>query len=449
VTRARSRRIRGFRYRKIPTLTISLLLVFCQCHKHEPFIGHVSRSAYFEYHEHADTVLCPTLLSRLDEHARLIGGKLGLAGSLAEPFRYYHFIDASDFASQNDCASEWGACALGDAVYTTKAFDPHEQAHDYAYRAFGGWTTGLLSEGEAVALSCNPRLPVMQASSLAGVGDWRNLLYLYHDSLNGYYAAGVFVTYLAEKYGWQRVAALHRRVGPGISPHDFEVEFAQHYPLSMDDAWAAALSQPYGPPCLSDWVCSATPLAIGQPADPDCDGEMHRSIDTGGAPFVVLSFEGDPIDLVDCDSPSTPPLSLYGVGGHKTVHWAGIPNSRLALAYSMSAPVHVVLEQALTTSIVSDMCSAGPVVSLQADAISVLDLPAGVAEGWIRVDGGGRAFTISVEMCSSCGEGATCTSLSAANTAPSLAVGDGFAVRLHQAFALEPGGQIFFTVSSP
>src|SRR5690242_19344003 len=38
------------------------------------FVGTVSRSQFFEYHDEVDEPLCPTLLSMLDQHVQLIGG---------------------------------------------------------------------------------------------------------------------------------------------------------------------------------------------------------------------------------------------------------------------------------------------------------------------------------------------------------------------------------------
>ena len=52
---------------------------------HPPFVGTVSRSELFEYHDQVDEALCPTLLSQLDQHARQIGGLIGLAPKPSDP----------------------------------------------------------------------------------------------------------------------------------------------------------------------------------------------------------------------------------------------------------------------------------------------------------------------------------------------------------------------------
>ena len=57
-----------------------------------------------------------------------------------------------------------------------------------------------------------------------------------------------------------------------------EREFAEVYPLSMDQAWSEALGTPGAAPCQKDWQCVTTTMNIGEDASPGCDGEMHRSV---------------------------------------------------------------------------------------------------------------------------------------------------------------------------
>jgi len=52
------------------------------------FVGTVSRSQFFEYHDEVDEPLCPTLLSMLDQHVQQIGGKIGLQPDPANPIAY-------------------------------------------------------------------------------------------------------------------------------------------------------------------------------------------------------------------------------------------------------------------------------------------------------------------------------------------------------------------------
>jgi hypothetical protein len=126
----------------------------------EPFVGHVSRSRLFEYHTREPATLCPTLLDRLDEHASTIGTKVGVDPAAGRQFRYYKFRDPADFAAAKACPDGVGACG-GRAVYSTKFFHAHELVHAYAFRGWASHSAGLLAEGVAVALSCDPFLGLL------------------------------------------------------------------------------------------------------------------------------------------------------------------------------------------------------------------------------------------------------------------------------------------------
>ena len=122
-----------------------------------PFEGNVSHSQFWEYHDRVGEPLCPTLLSLLDHHAQEIAGNIGVTLLPGESlFRYYKFRDNTDFNDAQVCTQYSGACATGNDVYSPRYFHAHEQAHDYVYRAWGGWSARLLDEGAAVALSCDP-----------------------------------------------------------------------------------------------------------------------------------------------------------------------------------------------------------------------------------------------------------------------------------------------------
>jgi len=56
-----------------PALAFIALLVPPSCGgSGAPFVGTISRSKFFEYHDEVDEPLCPTLLSLLDQHAEQI-----------------------------------------------------------------------------------------------------------------------------------------------------------------------------------------------------------------------------------------------------------------------------------------------------------------------------------------------------------------------------------------
>ncbi|MES1208914.1 MAG: hypothetical protein ABUS79_23500, partial [Pseudomonadota bacterium] len=214
----------------------------------------------------------------LDEHARTVGGTIGLASDATQRFRYYKFASRQAFYS----SYEAGGKAFGDYLISPDYFQPHEQAHVYTFRVWGGWSADWINEGEAVALSCDPTkdpTPSTTPRALISPTDWRDQLY---DGLfttpQGYAAAGFVITHLAQRYGWQAVGRLHQRVPPGTSRADLERAFAEVFPISMDQAWSDALDTPGGPACDRTWLCRATPLALGEPIQPACDGRLYASV---------------------------------------------------------------------------------------------------------------------------------------------------------------------------
>jgi hypothetical protein len=409
----------------------------------------VSRSKLFEYHQRVDEPLCPTLLSRLDEHAVQIGGKLGLVPDPARPFLYYRFRDDQDLKSSGACGLDVPGCAPGDAVFSSEAFDVHELAHAYVDRAWRGQSIGLVDEGEAVALSCHPRYvvqPDVRPSDLLGSPDWRDLLNLHGNTIEGYAAAGVWMTHLARTYGWQRVRALHGRVQPGISAADFEREFARVFPIGMNEAWTAALDTPGASPCEDDWSCTATPLDVGGTAAPDCDGEMHRTITVDAPPGVVLGLEGMNSGLLlrDCSTPSpSPTYELQAGWTARTTHAATVPPATYTLL-SAPAPTAVSFVSHLPPGFGAPACSSEGGIALDPSNVTYVDLLAGKADGWISLAGGGHRYSVETldlfwngfpapagapVICDRCDLAPTCVALAGA-TATSLAIGDGAALHL-------------------
>ncbi len=435
----------------------------------EPFVGDVSRSRYFEYHDQVTESLCPTLLADLDSHAQMIGSKVGLKLVDNDRYRYYKFRDAAAFAQDTGgCPPEGGACALGDAIYADTYFHAHEQAHDYVYRAWGGWSDGLLDEGEAVALSCLPSYqlePTQSPTDVVGPLAWRDLVNLYGKSVEGYGAAGFFVTYLAETYGWQSVEALHRKVSRGSSADDLQKAFAEVFPTSIDDAWATAQSAAGAPPCERDWQCVATAMSVGETAIPDCDGEMHRSVDVNAQGGVVLSVQGDNAELVlmTCDAAPQTSFALDSrLVGLPTTHWASLPPGSYTMFPGTAAlPSSVTLGSAFAGPLVAASCGSATVVSLDPAGSTSADLAAGAVTGWMRVAGGGRTYSVASYNLFSNNGGTTaisiCTDCSASSCVPladgqatQVVIGDQAVVQFAGAISIpspsEAWGQLFFDV---
>lgn len=443
-----------------------LLVASVSCGGGDPFVGDVSRSRYFEYHDQVTEPLCPILLDRLDQHEEMIGGKIGLNPDAHNPYRYFKFRDlaALTAAGSRACGAHSGGCSFGNSLDAFTYFEAHEQSHGYTYRAWGGWSNGLLDEGLAVAMSCEPLLllePNQKPTDVVGVLDWRNLLHLPLEA-HGYRAAGFFVTHLANLYGWQGVGAFYKKVPGGASADDVARAFESVFPTTIDQAWSDALGTPGAPLCQMDWKCMATPMAVGDVATPDCDGEMHRSLDFVGADGVVLSMEGGyDLKLFPCGDPA--PIAYEfasGSAGRPTTHWASLPTGSYTFLSDV-VPTTVTLQSKFSGPLVGGDCATALSVTLAPNATSYIDLLPGIYSGWMHLAGGGNSYGVATNsvgqyMATTLGTGVTictdCTATSCVEIAfgqvAQMTIGDQAVVQFQRASA-QPGhagmfGQVVF-----
>jgi hypothetical protein len=311
------------------------------------------------------------LLSLLDEHALKIGGRIGVDPSESVRLVYYKFRDEADFsANAEQCSSGLEACAFRDAVYSSRSLHAHELVHAYVFVGWGGTSVGLLNEGVAVALSCEPFFTLLPGQRprdalrpVLSPLDWRALIYLNGKFTTGYSAAGFFVAHLAGQYGWSRIAELHRRVPPGTTVADFEREFARVFPTSVDQAWAEALDTPDAAPCQPDWQCTATELDEGDLATPDCDDEIHRFIHLPEPADIALTFDGNgSLKLVDCD---TSPFAAFSAEGHPegsevTRRLSLPPGSYALMGRPSEVPSQVAWRSCSAAAPAADSCESEP-----------------------------------------------------------------------------------------
>jgi hypothetical protein len=362
-----------------------------------PFVGDVSRSQYFEYHDQVNESLCPGLLALLDKHAEMIGGLLGLSLSPdATPFRYYRYESLEGYM---EAFPGSGGICIGDSVYSFEYFEPHELVHAYVFRAWGGWlSNGLLREGIAVALSCSPMVPLALASY-----DWRDFLHLGSYSDAGYTLAGHFATYLIRQYGMQKFSQLYHAVPDEADAADFEAEFARLYPVSMDQAWQSASkagkldSGLSG--CLGDWDCWTTdpPLGLGEEIAQDCTTGIHRTLTVGdGQNGVILLKSGS--DLVvwkTCWEDAGPYLVINDGPDLSTVHWILMDPGTYTLTLWGSADLQ--LKSYVPAPFLGQACETAGEVQLDGQLTTQIDLPSvdGIS-GWIRLTGAvGKSYDLT------------------------------------------------------
>ena len=436
---------------------VALLVAATSCNSDTaPFEGEVSRSQFWEYHDRVGEPLCPTLLSLLDQQAQRIGGDVGLTLRPGDsPFRYYKFRDALDFNNAADCTRYSSACATGNDVYSPRYFHAHEQAHNYVYRAWGGWSARLLDEGVAVALSCDPIRFInqdQQPADMLGALDWRNLLDLSVEDSAGYSAAGYFVTSLVQSYGWPSLAELHRRVPRGVNAADFVRIFGEVYPISVDQAWSAALSSG-SQPCLKDWLCDATPIAIGEDAPVACDGRVHRSVTVTDQAGVGLSIHGGnaEITLVQGCSDDAPQWLELTSAGVTATHWVSLKPGTYTILdlIAPGAPEGVAFKGYLPSNFLAAGCEDAGAIPIDPQGQTYVNLLLGPLNGWFGLTGGGGksymayAFGITTdgstdsifEICDGCGATPTCITRHSFDSPIPIVLGDHTVVHLRNAVA--------------
>ena len=421
-----------------------------------PFEGDVSHSQFWEYHDQVGEQLCPTLLSLLDHHAQDIAGNIGLTLHPGEsPFRYYKFRDNVDFANAQVCTRYSDACATGNDVFSPRYFHAHEQAHDYVYRAWGGWSAQLLDEGVAVALSCDPIRFInvgQKPADMLGELDWRNLLDLSVEDPDGYIAAGYFATSLVQRFGWPSFAKLHRRVPRGISAAEFGRIYGEVYPESVDQSWSVALSSG-AQPCLKDRLCDAIPMAVGEDAPVACDGQMHRSVTVTDQGGVGLSIHGGSAEITlvqDCGDAAAPWLELTSVGAPAT-HWISLRPATYTLLNLITTgqPDGVVLKGYLPRNFLAAECEDAGAIPLDPQGYTSINMQLGPLNGWIGLTGGGGkdymayAFGITTdattdsvfEICDGCGATSKCVVRHSFDSPISIGLGEHAVVHLRNAVA--------------
>src|SRR5262245_19815458 len=130
-----------------------------------------------------DGEVCPAILGQLEEHGQVIAKRLGIDRTIVS---YYKFVGLNDFAANADCGAGAAGCAPNSSGRSPASFDRHELIH--AYLAPYGRPPWLLTEGAAVALSCQgyPRPS----------GSWRDYYDAPHPSTALYSAGGWLVGYV-------------------------------------------------------------------------------------------------------------------------------------------------------------------------------------------------------------------------------------------------------------
>jgi hypothetical protein len=252
-----------------------------------------------------DTDVCPAILGQLEEHGQVITELLGLQRTTVS---YYKFDGLDDFESNAECGGGVGGCAPNSTVRSPVSFDRHELIH--AYLAPYGRPPWLLTEGVAVALSCQhyPR----------PIGSWRDAYALPHSSTELYGAGGWLVGYMLRMFPGHWLSELYQTLAANASADQFAEAFEKQYGLPLDGVWAAAIGGPRAPMrCI--WECGRPEFALDQPARalaaPCASGSVQLSFDLPAGSVTRWRMEGGGRFFVrSCDGYDEPRTAVSGTG---------------------------------------------------------------------------------------------------------------------------------------
>jgi len=253
-----------------------------------------------------DGDVCPAILGQLEEHAQVIAALLQIDRTLVS---YYKFDGLNDFDANAECGAGAAGCAPNASVRSPAGFDRHELIH--AYLAPYGRPPWLLTEGAAVALSCE-RQPRPS-------GSWRDYYDAPHSSTAIYSAGGWLVGYMLRMFRATWMVQLYNVVPSNATADEFADAFQKQYKMKIDDVWAAAISEAQAPMrCV--WECSRPELTLDQPAQtlaaPCGTGSTQLSVDLPAGSVTRWRVEGDGrFFLRSCAGNDEPQSSVSGGTG--------------------------------------------------------------------------------------------------------------------------------------
>jgi hypothetical protein len=265
-----------------------------------------------------DDAVCPAILDELEAHGQAIADALMIGRTTVT---YYKFRDQQDFDAHFDCDPNGPACATNATAFTPVDFDRHELIH--AYLGPYGEPPWLLSEGAAVALSCQ-RFPRPS-------GSWRDAYARAHTDQALYAAGGWLVGYLLQRFPARLFPRLYNRLAINATADELAKAFTDVYctdPMScidLDAVWAAAIGGEEQP-MRCPWECPTTGaeqraafVVDGQPHPliPVCaGGTLQRSVAVPGAGLSRWRVEGaGRFELRSCNGTETSLTSVPGTSG--------------------------------------------------------------------------------------------------------------------------------------
>jgi hypothetical protein len=294
--------------RPVLWLCIALSSLTLGCSEDEEPWGPAWTSSHFVYRARPDDEMaCASILEPLEAHAALLS-EFYDDFSLLYPVEYFKYRDEADLKSESPCYPEMAACAYGLTIHSVENLHEHELIH--AYESWGG-APPLLSEGLAVALSCDSRW-----APFSDQPDWRDLL----DpssvlSTDGYLSAGAFVTRLIEEHGISNLRLFSRdSAGSPTDPDHVARAFEATYGYDLDSAWKE-YDWHSTKPCIPIWTCAAREAEVGETVELStrCDAfAVNRRLPDRSAVRVQVIDDGANNEV--------PTTSVFGSRSSRMIH---------------------------------------------------------------------------------------------------------------------------------
>lgn len=315
----------------------------------------VWKSSHFVFHARAeDSALCPDVLFRLEQHFSALQALLGFVWPDERRIQYYKFLDRSDFNAHARCASGADGCADSvEAVYSHRAFEEHELVHAYLWRS--GVPPPVITEGTAVALSCDRAIPAQPSLSLNDAVRVRDAL----SDTRVYETGGRLVRFLLDRYGARTFMRFYSQLAFDATVDDLDRTARSVFGSGADAIWAAALATPAS--CAPAFACSRDALPL--------DGTPVTLFPVCGVPdqFLTLNLAADaqlaiagPLSTsvggCDGNSPASGRIIGYGGSGDQ-VGMLTLPAGHYYVDAPSSTPADLSVRQALEPW-TGDDCSA-------------------------------------------------------------------------------------------
>jgi hypothetical protein len=283
-------------------------------------LGAAYHSQHFDYLFHSDdATVCSAVMDALEEHESLLASYLGIDVSAVPRVTYFKLRNENEYQALSATSrGDTAASADKDFVESPLPFDEHELTHTITLGAWGP-NTPFLTEGIAVALSCDPSaINVFQGEYCCSTPPVTSYYNVYDVSGNpyGYQIAGAITTYLLDIGGSDKFHQLWASLSSSSSADDFANAIQSVYGFSLDDVWQALQTTPHRP-CAPVWMCSLPALTNNEQGtlQSDCTGKHLGRTTNGNLRFDFGGHSG--ISLIPCSGdpaaylPPDPEDDLY------------------------------------------------------------------------------------------------------------------------------------------